>query len=626
MENLERCRENLIPGRLKQSGSRKLIAFATVAAIVAAAFFAFLVFQQKLALTPKNTTEAPLSPALAPSGKSIAILPLENLSEDKENAFFADGIQDDILTSLAKISDLKVISRTSVLQYRGAGAARNLREIGRELGVENILEGSVRRTGNRLLVNVQLINARTDRHIWAERYDRTIVDSLGIQGELAMEIARVLQTKLAPEEKARLETKPTGNPEAYVLYLKALERERLTNRSTEDEIAAEQLYEQAIALDPTFASAQARASLANSFLDQKTAEEARKTQARARAEEAVRLAPTLGETHQALGLCLYWGDKDYPAALKEFSLALAAAPNDSETLNYLAGLYRRQGRWRESIASYQRAQELDPRNRRIVNLAAANCLLVRDWSAATASYNRALEIAPDSAPARTGLAYLEVFRNSNPAAGRKILQTIPAGTDPDGSVSEARWDLAMLERDYLAAEKVLADFPGEYFPNPDGALKSFFQGRVALARDDAPAAQLLFSSAARGFEDWMHDHPDDPNSYVFLAQIHAYMGKKKDAIREARRAVEMEPESQNAFHGAGRTATLALVYALTGETDPAIPLIERLLVTPGPVGWPEFAESMTLADLRLRWEWDALRNDPRFQKLLAGPEPKTVYP
>jgi tetratricopeptide (TPR) repeat protein len=251
--------------------------------------------------------------------------------------------------------------------------------------------------------------------------------------------------------------------------------------------------------------------------------------------------------------------------------------------------------------------------------------LVRDWAGATVCYNRALEIAPDTAPARIGLAYLEVFRNSNPSAGRKILQKIPAGLDPDGSVTGARWDLAMLERDYATAEKILTDFPLEDFPRAGGAPKTFALGRVALARGDTASAQRYFTAAAPAIEGWVRDDPDDPNRHAQLGLFYAYMQRKEDALREGRRAIEMEPESQNAFHGADMAAQLALIHALLGERDEAITLIGRLLSIPGPVEWADSPQSITQADLRLRWEWDPLRSDPRFQKILAGPEPKTIY-
>ena len=351
---------------------------------------------------------------------------------------------------------------------------------------------------------------------------------------------------------------------------------------------------------------------------------ARKAKARAQAEEALRLSPTLGEAHMALGLCLYWGEKKYDAALKEFEVAAATSPNNAEIYNYVGGIYRRQGRWRESVASFERALSLDPRNCSIAFLAGNNHLFLRDWPAAAACYNRALEIAPDFAAPKIGLAYLEVFRNGNPAAGRKILQNIPAGIDPDGAVALARWDLAMLERDYATAEKILTDSPLEDFPWAGDAPKTFYQGRIALARGDIESAQRYFAAARPAIEKRVRDDPDVAERHARLGLLYAYMQRKEDAIRESRRAVELEPESQNAFHGALWAANLALVYALVGEPDQAITLIERLLSTPGAVQWPDFPSSITLADLRLRWEWDSLRSNPRFQKILAGPEPKTV--
>src|SRR5438094_2708235 len=312
---------------------------ASVLLLLVAALALALPFYWHRALTPISIPE-----------KSIAVLPFENFSDNKENSYFAAGIQDDVLTSLAKIHELKVISRASVMAYQKPGG-RNIREIGRALGVANVLEGSVRRMGNRVLVNVQLIDARNDRHIWAERYDRAVADSIGLQGELATQIAACLTAKLAPEEKARLGVEPTANSEAYVLYLTALGR---------DAIAAEELYMQATALDPGFALAYARASLLNSEISTAMTSDhrARKAKARAQAEEALRLSPTLGEAHMALGLCLYWGDNRYDAALKEFEVAAATSPNNAEVYGYIGGIYRRQGRWRESMASFERARSL----------------------------------------------------------------------------------------------------------------------------------------------------------------------------------------------------------------------------------------------------------------------------
>ena len=547
------------------------------------------------------------------SEKSIAVLPFANLSDDKENAFFTEGVQDDILTALAKFADLKVISRTSVASYV-AGSNRNLREIGQELGVANILEGSVRRAGGKVRVTAQLIETRTNTHVWAETYDRELSDVFAIQSDIAQRIAAALEAKLAPEEKARLAVSPTTNSEAYVLYLTAL--------GTEDDVEAEKIFMQAIALDPGFALAYAHASILNSRFS--SYEQEHKPKARAQAEEALRLSPNLSEAHMALGLCLFWGEKKYDAALKEFEIAAATSPNNAEIYVYVGGIYRRQGRWRESIASFQRALSLDPRNRTIAFIAANNYLFVRDWPAAAAGFNRALAIKPDYVLPKIGLAYLEVFRHGNAAAGRKILENIPVNPEAQGMVAVARWDLAMLERDYAAAEKILNDFPQENF-SPDGfAPKSYYRGRIALARGDIAAAQRYFAEVKPDTEKRVRDNPDAAERHACLGLLYAYMQRKDDAIREGRRAVELEPESQDAFHGAAHSASLALVYSLVGEPDQAITLIERLVATPGPAECSDFPNNMTLADLRLRWEWDSLRSNPRFQQILAGPEPETV--
>jgi tetratricopeptide (TPR) repeat protein len=398
------------------------------------------------------------------------------------------------------------------------------------------------------------------------------------------------------------------------------------NRSTEDLTAAERLYAEAIALDPQFALAHARLSIVNSYLMNGASDNrALKAKARSEAEEALRLAPSMGETHTALGLCLYWADKNYAAALNEFSIAATTSPNEPDILYYIGGIYRRQGRWRESLASFQRAQDLDPRNEEVVARAAQNHTLVRDWPGATARYKRALEIAPDSAQAQVALAYLEVLQNGNVTEGRKILQNIPAGVDPDGVVTVARWELAMLERDYATAEKIVTDFPLEDFTRAGDAPKTLFLGRVALARGDIASAQRYFTATAPAIEGWVRDEPNDPNRHAELGLLYAYMQRKEDALREGRRALEIEPESENAFHGANMAAHLALIHALLGERDEAIALITRLLSTPGPVAWPDSPHNITLSDLRLRWEWDPLRSDPRFQKILSEPEPKTVY-
>jgi len=624
VEALQLCRAKLAHrGGIRSV--RKLAALVVVLALAAAVFFVLRVNRQKWTFDSARNIAPSASAATPLPEKSIAVLPLENLSDEKENALFADGIQDELLSNLSKIKDLKVISRTSVMQYK-SGITRTLKEIAQQLGVSNVVEGSVRRSGDRVRVSVQLVDAQTDRLIWVQNYDRTLADSLTLEGDLATEIATAVGATLSPQEKARAAAKPTNNPGAYALYLKARGREGAVNQSIEDVTAAEQLYAQAIALDSKFALAHARLSIMNSLLaHQPSANRALRAKARAAAEEALRLSPSLGEAHMALGLCLYWVDKDYAAAFKELSIAAATSPNEPDLFYLIGGIYRAQGRWREALVTTQRAQDRDPRNREALLRAGDYHLFVRDWAGATACYNRALEIAPDSADARISLAYIEVFRGGNPAAGRKLLQNIPLGIDPDGIVTESRWDLAMLERDYASAEEILTDSPLAGFPRAGEGAKAFFQGRTVLARGDVESAQRYFAAAAPGFEGWVRDDPDDASRHARLGLLYAYMHREEDAIREGRRAVELELESHNAFFSARVSANLALVYALLGQPDQAIPLVERLLSIPGPLDWPDFPQSITLADLRLRWEWDSLRSNPRFQKILAGQEPKTVY-
>ncbi len=596
------------PEKLKRAARAKrrrtVLWLALASALLLAAITGWLLFQRARS---KAALEAP--------EKSIAVLPLENLSADKENAFFADGIHEDLLTSLGKISDLKVISRTSVMQYRGA--ARNLREIAEALGVANVLEGSVRRSGNRVLVNVQLIDARNDRHIWAERYDRTLADSIGLQGELATQIAAALQAHLAPEEKATLETRPTDNPEAYALYLKGM--------SMDDENEATQIFEQAIALDPKFALARARLSIFNTLLATQDGSKERIAKAKHEAQEALRLTPSLAEAHLAMAFHLSWSEKNYAAALKELSIVLEKSPNLAGALRQMGRIYRRQGRWRDSIAAMQRSQDLDPRDLTAALELGHSYLYVRDWPPATAAFNRALEIEPDSAEAKGGLASLEVYRNGNVVAAREILSQIPPGVDPGGDVSEARWNLCMLQRDFTAAAQVLANLPDKRGDPVNSWLKIFFQGQLALAGADAKTAQQFFATFTANLEPWVRDHPTISLARDLLAVAYALMGRKEEAIAQALRVVELEPESQDAFHGTYNQATLALVYARTGENDKAIALIERLLSTPGPVGISAGSETITQATLRLSWLWDPLRGDPRFKKIVEGPEPKTIY-
>ena len=618
-----------LPGKVKAAFARRsarrrrqiLIAGAVIALFVFAFYFKVGLDRR----TGRHNVSQPQENSgelSSVSDKSIAVLPLENLSEDKENAFFADGIQDDVLTSLAKVAALKVISRTSVMQYRGAGAARNLREIAQALGVANILEGTVRRVGNRALISVQLIDARNDRPIWSERYDRTIADSIGLQGELATEIAAALKAKLAPEEKARLATKPTTNPEAYLFYLRALERAR-TAASKEDAFAIDDLYVKAIELDPTFALAIARRSIWNGVMYNVARRPEHKAAALTLAAQALQLSPDLPEGHLALGLCYYLFERNFSAALNEFSIAGAASALQPDILEYVGLIYCRQGRWRDGLATYDRAQELDPRQPHFWGPRAR--AMVRDWPGAVAGFERVLKLDPNDIFTIAELATVRINQTGDLAAARKLLDGIPPGLHgaapgqpaaPDDILTMARWELSMLARDYTATAKVLADYKDEEFEEPMVGEKSFAAGQTALARGDAESAKALFEKVRPIYEKNASDHPDDARFHAPLGLLYAYLGRKEDAIRESLRAVELVPESKDAQGGAAYADNLALVYARTGEIDRAITLIQRLLTTPN---------GIMFVQLRLSWEWDPLRSDPRFQKILEGPEPKTIY-
>ena len=557
--------------------------------------------------------------------KSIAVLPFENLSDDKGNAFFADGIQDDVLTSLAKIHDLKVISRTSVMAYRKI-AARNLREIGQALGVVNILEGSVRRQGDRVVVNVQLVDAQTARNLWADRYDRTIANSLGLQGELASEIAAALSATLSPEEKSLVASKPTNNADAYILYLQARQLETNPDTLLQDFKMADRLYTQAVALDPAFALAHARLAQTSAKIfhfHERTG--AWKTKAKTESEEALRLQPNLGEAHHALALYLYWVESDYARARREFETAARLSPGGTEPAFLLAAIRRREGRWRDALAAYNQIATLDPQNPNVVRNLLYTNTAIRDWPVAARAAERLRVLAPDSAALRIQAAYVDFWWHGSTAALKATLAKMPAGLDPDGVVSAGRWDVSMIERDYASAEQALraCQLDEVSYLKIQPTAKSFLQGALALARGDAAGAQKPFELARVKFEAAVQETPANAEGHANLGLLYAFLGRKDEAVREGLRAVELKPETKDALDGTIMNCYLALIYARVGAPDLALPLIERLLQTPGAVDSANY--SMTMNDLKFRWEWDPLRNDPRFQKILSGPEPKTAY-
>lgn len=609
---------------------RKLTTIIVAVAIVAAGLLAFQFFKMagkgRHAVRSDSTQkeEGPIPASLRIPAKSIAVLPFENLSSEKENAFFASGIQDEIITALSKISGLKVISRTSTAHYKSA--PENLPEIARELRVSNVLEGSVQKSGDRVHINVQLIQAATDDHLWAQSYDRQLTDIFGVEGEVAKSIAGSLSATLSPQEKARVESKPTNNADAYVLYLRAREYQRGPDILLENFQNADRLYEQALALDPNFALAHAELSATNSAIYHWFEPiEARKRKARTEAEQALKLEPSLGEGHLALAICYYYGDGDYESALHELDLAGRALPNDGDVGVYIAAIERREGHWSDAIAAYQTAERTDPRNSAVLYDFSQTYFALRDWPAAARGLDRVLALAPDSLTAKIQRAYMEFSWKGNTAPIKAALESIPPNLDPDGVVSFARWDVSLMNRDAVAAAKAVESCRLEKVASPSGVplSKSYLQGCIDLVRGETARAQAELEVARAALEMIVAKSPADAVRHAHLGLLYAFMGRKEDALREGRTAVELKPISRDAIDGAELQAMLALIYARTGEADQAIPLIERLLTTPGAVNYGY--DSITLSDLRTRWQWDPIRSDPRFQKIVTGPEPKTVY-
>src|SRR6266581_1238466 len=431
--------------------------------------------------------------------KSIAVLPFENLSDEKENAYFADGIQDDVLTNLSKIGDLKVISRTSVMPYRGK--ASNVREIGKALGVANILEGSVRRIGNRVRVNVQLINAENDEHIWAEDYDRDLTDVFAIQTDLAQKIATELRAKLSPTEKAIIERKPTQKGEAYLAFLQAHDLFTRPDKFRADTEKAEQLFEQATRLDPDFAGAFAGLAWVHDWMYHDfdpTA--ARKEKARAAAEAAIRLQPDLPEAHLALGFYYYYCERNYQRALDEFAIAKRSLPNSADVYMAIGAIERRQGKWAQSTANLEKAASLGPKDAFVLVNLADNYRANRNFEAADKIYDRAIDAAPESFGARAQKAELAVNWKGDLSVMESELAQVPPGVDPDGLITSARVQLLMLQRRFPEALMVLKQLPQSVTHDKpreslEGALYIFLndkeKARSAFARARPVAEQMV---------------------------------------------------------------------------------------------------------------------------------------
>ncbi|MGE5212232.1 MAG: hypothetical protein ACM3NN_00930, partial [Nitrospirota bacterium] len=536
--------------------------------------------------------------------RSIAVLPFQNLSDQKENAYFADGIQDDLLTNLSKIGDLKVISRTSVMPYRAAQSSA--REIGKALGVGTILEGSVRRIGNRVRVNVQLINVANDEHIWAEDYDRELTDVFAIQSDLARKIAGELRAKLSPTEKAQIERKPTENSAAYLAFVEGHDLLTRPDRLRADTEKAEQLFEKATGLDPNFSKAFAALAWVEDWMYHSfDPTPARKAKAHAIAEEALRLEPDLPEAHLALGFYHYYCERDYQRALEEFAIAKKSLPNSADVYLAIGAIQRRQGKWAESTANMEKAASLSPRDAFLLMNLADNYRTLDDFEKADRTFDRAIEAAPNSVSTRIGKAMLAVDLKGDLSEIDKQLVHIQPGAGADSETMTGRAYLLTLQRKFHEAVTVLKQLPGN--ARTDEKPKEYLEGALYTFVNDKDHAHSAFQRARSILEKAIQEGSDDASRHMTLALVLAGLGEKDAAIAEGKLAVALLPESQDALDGPKMTLALAQIYAWTGENDAAFELLERSLTTPAGV---------TVSSLKLNPVWDPLRADARFQALI----------
>ena len=570
-----------------------------------------------------------LRPGVSPAGsssleKSIAVLPFENLSRDPDNAFFTGGVQDEILTDLAKIADLKVISRTSVMQYKNT-SSRNLPEIAQALKVAHVLEGSVQRSGNRVRVSAQLIDARNDTHVWVEKYDRELADVFTIQSEIAQKIADQLQAKLSPTEKNAIGERPTSDIAAYDLYLKAKELlyEGFVNpsRERENDFKAVQLLDQAVARDRAFLLAYCQLAYAHDdiYFSNYDHTETRLALAETSVKAAVRLQPDLGETHLALAIHFYWGYLNYDRAREELAKAQRTLPNNAQIVEFLGLIDRRQGRWGEAVQNLERAVDLDPRNANTLFDVADTYIKLRRYEEAIVVAYRELALQPLSAFPRVFPALIRVEADANIAPLRATLNTIEAeGPASAAEVSNFSFELALRERDPAAAARALANIPREGVESHDFPYPHvWYEGLLAKLRQDGPAAHAAFMASRSAAEKIVRAQPGSAVSLTALALIDAELGDKEKAIQEGRTACDMVPPTRDAIVGVLLITNLARIYALIGEKD--LPLEQLDVVSKRPAG-PSYGE------LRLGPEWDSLRGDPRFEKIVASLGPKKGSP
>ena len=553
--------------------------------------------------------------------KSIAVLPFENLSSDKENAYFADGIQDEILTKLASIADLKVISRISTAKYKSK--PEDLKTVSQQLGVATVLEGTVQRANDKVRVNVQLIDARADTHLWAKSYDRDIKDVFAVESEVSQEIADALQAKLSPNEANTLAVAPTKDSEAYDLFLKGeyQEREATSSHKPEAFDQAASWYREAIARDPSFALA--IASLAENEIWRhwyfKHLSEADLEKVKSTAEQAVALAPDLAEGHIALGLYYYLGKRRYDQALGEFRRVLELQPNNVPALNYIAHVHRRQGQWKRHLSEMAKCEQLDPRNTNIPAQIGASYCRLRMWEEAARAGSRSLALDPHNMSGMVDLLVSCLNGTGDMAKASRILADFPAdsltavsykfGGDVSNVIGEWPY-LYVIKRDYRTALTARA----RENSNPSADLDQFSaRAAIHVLAGDAANAHDEIENGRTLVETRLREQPDDPYTLTQLSWIALSLQHNAEALRLAGQAADLMPPGKDAVEGPEVLANLAEIAARTGETGEAVKTLRQALLLPAGM-------VVSIERLKIDPVWDPIRNDPGFQQLLAGTE------
>ena len=552
-----------------------------------------------------------------PPAKSVAVLPFENLSDDPNNAYFADGVQDEILTRLASLADLKVISRTSVMQYK-SGAVRDLRKIGYQLGVARVVEGSVQRAGNRVRVNAQLIDARTNRALWGQTYDRDLADVFAIQSEIATSIARQLQASLSAREKTAIGQAPTNDITAFELYARA--KELLASRNAKANLLeAVDVLNHAVARDPSFFNAYCLLASTHDrlyfFGDDHTP--ARLALAEAAIEAAFRLRPDAGEAHLARAQNLYRGYLDYDAALAELEVAAKTLPNDAGVFELRGYIQRRQGKQQEAVRSLERAIDLDPRNSFTLQQIALSYRHLRRFAEEKSVLDRALAIEPNDIDTKLERAAVDFYWKADPRPLHQMVESIRAANPTAAQDIAEYWFLyALAERDAAAAKNAVIA-AGENPAYTDEAVtfsRLFVEGVVARMTKDDTEARAAFTGARAEQQKIIQAHESYGPPLCLLGLIDAGLGRKKEALLEGRRAVELLPVEKDPINGIAMVKYLAMIAAWAGDKDLAC---EQLAIAVRP------PSTISYGQLKLLPFWDPLRGDPRFEKIVASLAPKT---